>query len=137
MEWVHVIDVQVPRAVAQDVIFTDRFPVITFGQLRWRPKRNHVRLQRPRRVVDKVVIVEFEILKVGDDRCTNVDVGAQTADVIKVLVGVDHESNGLVGNQLPHFFDDCEASLLIQRRLKNRAVIVELDGHAVVRSATQ
>src|SRR5262245_12604368 len=57
--------------------------------------------------------------------------------MVEMLVGINYESNWLVGNQLSHFFDDGQASLLIQRGFKNRAVIIEFDSHAVMCCAAQ
>ena len=133
LEGVHVVDVQIARAIGQHVIFPDGLIKVALRELGRRPQRQHVRLQGARRIVQDVAGVEVEILRMGDDRGADVHVGAEAAGVVEVLVGVDHEPDRFVGNQLDDLFDDRQAPLFVQRRLENRDEIVELDRDAVMR----
>ena len=67
----------------------------------------------------------------------DVDVGAQPAGVIEVLVRIDDEADRLVGNPANDLFDHREASRFAERRVEDGDEAGELDGDAVVGAAAQ
>ena len=72
-----------------------------------------------------------------DDRGADVHIGAQPADMIEVLMGIDEEANRLVRDELHDLLDHRQVSLLVERRFDDGDVVLELDGHTVVRRAAE
>ena len=70
-----------------------------------------------------------------NDGCSDVEIGAQPAQMVVVVVRVDDEADRLTGNELDDGFDDCQRARFVKRRFHDRDEFVELDGNAVVRRA--
>ena len=124
-------------SVAQHVVLADGFVLIAFRQLGRRPQRQHVGIQRSRRVVENIAVVESEVLRMRDDRGADMHVRAEPADVVEMLMRIHQEANRLVRDELHDLLDHRQVPSLIERRFDHGNVILELDGHAVVRRAAE
>jgi hypothetical protein len=69
---------------------------------------------------------------VRNDGRANVHVGAEPADVVVVLMRVHQEADGLVGHEAHDLVDHGEIAPLVERRLDDGDVLLELDRDAVV-----
>ncbi len=67
-----------------------------------------------------------------DDGRALVDVGADSTQMVPVMMRIHDKLDRLVWNELVHFADHRKRPLLIQRRLDNDRMVAELDGQAVV-----
>src|SRR4029450_3740027 len=80
------------------------------------------------------LVVEFAVALMGNNRRAFRNIGPESTRVIEVVVCVHQVANRLVGDELLHFSDHGERTLLVQGRLDHRYEIAELESHAVVTS---
>ena len=119
-----------------NVFFPQRFKGVAFRDLlRW-IQGQPVGLQDPLPLRHYFFVI-CAIPLVRDDGCALVDIGADSAQVVPVVVRIHHEANRLVGNEFLHFLDNREGTVARSGGLDDYRVIAELDGHAVVRRTSQ
>ena len=133
----HGIEVERSRAVAQHVL-------LVHGLDRRRPPagREHrvvrgqpVRLEAALARMQQHVLVELAVALVSDDRRALRQIRSQAAGVIEMMVRVDYVADRLVRHEAADFLDDGQRAGLVERRFHDRDKVLELDEHAVMRSA--
>ena len=84
LQRLHVVDAQDSLIVGNHKILLDGFVVIALGQFGRRIQRHDVGLDGPRLVDQHVLVQELDVLRVLNDGRADVQVRAQSSDVIEV-----------------------------------------------------
>ena len=101
-----------------------------------RPLRQAIGQQRPRLRRQHDLLIEGAVFVVGDDGCAFRHVAANAAQMIEVIVGVDHILDRLVREGFADFRDDRSRHLILQAEHVLHVAFISLCPYMLVSGRT-